>query len=312
MSHQVIVSRCLDYRQVDVRRTVDTLLDRLRIPAMVRRGDTVLVKPNMIAPRPAHAAVQTDPMVVAEVARALKDLGARPLVGDSPAWGTVSSCARAAGLDRLLRPLGVDLVRLNRPVRRVLLDGRTHLLVSSVQFEVDLVVNVPKFKAHQQLFFTFAVKNMFGCVPGKTKPIWHLLKGRSAGCFGEFLVRVCQLVNPTVTIVDAIIVMEGQGPINGTPRHMGYLLASLNPFAAELACASLVGVDPRVVPTTAAAERLGLITAAQVTIQGDSPVEVCRNFRTPTMAPVLFTPWRVVCSVGKGIAALLRPSGLRS
>ena len=83
----------------------------------IGRGDRVLIKPNFIAPKPVSQPAQTHPQVIVSVARMLKDLGARPFVADSPAWGTVFSCAGALeGLTDALDHLGVPLRALGPDV----------------------------------------------------------------------------------------------------------------------------------------------------------------------------------------------------
>lgn len=68
--------------------------------------------------------------------------------------------------------------------------------------EADRIVNLPKFKTHQQLTATFAVKNMFGCVCGKEKAFWHFAKGHSLEEFSRLLIGIYQLLSPCLTIAD--------------------------------------------------------------------------------------------------------------
>jgi uncharacterized protein (DUF362 family) len=303
---RVALTRCQAYQPREVRDAVRRQFELLGLAGSIRRADLVLVKPNMIAPRPPGSAVQTHPLVVTEVAKCLLDLGARPMVGDSPAWGTLGRCAAASGLDLMLRSIGVPLVRLNRPTRQLLSDGRTWVPISSIVKEVDHVINLPQLKAPQQLSSPIAVKNMFGCVPGKTKPFWHMAKGRSVEEFSQFLVRLCQVIDPTATIIDAVVGMEGPGPINGRPREIGYLVGSRDPIAAERICSQMVGVDPSSVPIIAAARALGMAVNAPLDLVGDLPLMVCQGFKIPTLVPVWFSPGRVAKSIMKGLVAVLR------
>ena len=85
----------------------------------------------------------------------------------------------------------------------------------------DVIINLPKFKSHQQLKATFAVKNMFGCVSGKRKALWHFRKGGSVDDFCELLIDIYRFLNPVLTIIDAVTAMDGPGPINGKARALG-------------------------------------------------------------------------------------------
>jgi uncharacterized protein (DUF362 family) len=302
----VALTRCPSYDRPALAHAVRRQFELLGgVDRFVRSGDRVLLKPNLIAPRPAHTAVQTDPGVIVEVARLLKDAGAKPFVGDSPAWGSVFSCAGALDLQEPLRHLGVPIRPLDRPKPVRLADGRTVVSISSVALEADAVVNLPKFKAHQQLVFTFAVKNMFGCVPGKRKPYWHLARGESAERFCCFLIEVYRAVRPAITIVDGIVAMEGQGPIQGRARALGWLVGGADAIACEMTCARLVNVDPDQVPLIRAARHIGFgcPSPGAVGLVGDDPSEgLCRDFRMAEPAPIRFSLLRVVKSIARGIA----------
>ncbi|MBP8302683.1 MAG: DUF362 domain-containing protein [Phycisphaerae bacterium] len=300
----VALTRCQGYDRQRLAECLRRQFDLLGVSRLVRPGQRVLLKPNLIAPSPAEAAVQTHPAVIVEVARLVQDLGATPLVGDSPAWGTIASCAKAMGLDAALRAAGVRLCPLKRPRSCRLGDGRAIVSISSVALDADVVINLPKFKAHQQLLFTFAVKNVFGCVCGKRKPYWHFARGGSPEEFCEFLIQVYQIVRPAVTIIDGITAMEGPGPIRGRAKPLGWLIGGADPIACERICARLVAVDPERVPLIRTAERIGFGCGQtdEVVLLGDDPEEgICTDLVLPPQIPIRFSLARVVQSVAKGL-----------
>jgi uncharacterized protein (DUF362 family) len=129
---------------------------------------------------------QTHPEVICAVAEWVREAGAIPLVGDSPAWGDVQACLAALGIVERLNASGVEIVRLDRPVR-ILIEG-TSIGLSRTALQADAIINLPKLKAHQQLGATFAVKNMYGCVVGKEKAFWHFAKGHSFDGFCRMLI----------------------------------------------------------------------------------------------------------------------------
>jgi uncharacterized protein (DUF362 family) len=308
----VALTRCCSYDRRALSHALATQFDLLGgAGQFVRPGDRVLLKPNFIAPRPSLAAVQTDPAIIVEVARLLKEARARPFVGDSPAWGSVFSCARALGLDEDLRRLDVPILPLDHGRRCRLADGRTTVSISSVALDADRIVNLPKFKAHQQLVFTFAVKNLFGCVPGKRKPYWHFRRGHSPDQFCRFLIEIYRLVSPVITIVDGIVAMEGQGPISGRPRPLGWLVGGADAIACERACAQLVNVAPDRVPLIRTAQRMGFgcPSAAALTLVGDDPsAGLCLDFKMAEQVPLRFSLGRVVKSIARGVVVSLRVS----
>jgi len=120
------------------------------------------------------------------------------------------------------------------------------------------VINLPKVKSHAQLTVTLGVKNLFGCVPGKMKAWWHMEAGKDEKRFGEMLVETARAIAPDLTIVDGIIGHEGNGPSGGEPRSLNILGASSDVFALDRSVVEILNVNPALVPTVAASQRLGL------------------------------------------------------
>ncbi len=195
---KVALVRCEDYEPARVGDAVRRQWELLGgVETFIQRGDTVLLKPNFIAPRShRHSAAQTHPAVILETARLLKDYGARPFVADSPAWTNAAVCARVLGLTEPLRRLGVPIRQLNAPRMCRLAPGGPKVGISAAALDADVIVNLPKFKTHQQMVATFAVKNMFGCVSGKRKALWHFRKGNTAE-------RVCRAARRRLSVSQA-------------------------------------------------------------------------------------------------------------
>ena len=197
----VILTKCSEYKT----ETIANCLEKQfalqgGLEKIIKPGDTVLLKPNFIAPRPQSDATQTDPMVIIETAKLLKDFGAKPFIGDSPAWTNVFSCIKALKLEEPLKELSIPIKQLNKRKNFIIGAKDTSVGISSVAIEADAIINLPKFKTHQQLIATFAIKNMFGCVCGKRKALWHFTKGKRADDFCELLIDIYEFLNPILTI----------------------------------------------------------------------------------------------------------------
>jgi uncharacterized protein (DUF362 family) len=307
---KVSLTKCNDYEPVNVRAA---LLKHFNlhggISAFVSRGDKVLVKPNMIAPKPASCAVQTDPAVIIELAKILLDFGAKPFVADSSAWANAAACAEALGIVEPLKRLGVRIKQLSRPVKCTLEHSGTKIGISSVALEADKIINLPKLKTHQQLVATIAVKNMFGCVSGKAKAIWHYRKGATSENFCTMLIDIYKLLGPVLTIIDAVVAMEGPGPIRGNPKKLGWLVASVDPMAAEVICCDLIGFNPEQLPLIRAAEKIGFGCTNKQNIQvvGDLlPDDPHLGLVPAEKTPLRFTPARIVKSVLRQIFILVK------
>ncbi len=293
-STKVALIRCQEYEPARVAQAVRRQLDLLGgIETFVKRGDSVLIKPNFIAPKShRHSAAQTHPAVILEVARLLKDCGAKPFVADSPAWADTATCARALELTEPLAKLGVPVRQLDDPKKCRLPRGGPRVGISSLALDADAIVNLPKFKAHQQLTATFAVKNLFGCVCGKHKALWHFRKGDDEDEFCKMLIGIYEHLAPVLTIIDGIVAMEGQGPIHGPSRKLGWLIAGTDPIACELTCCNLIGLSLDKLPIIRTAQKIGFGCSdlSQVEIVGDAlPAEPCRDFILAELMPIKFS-----------------------
>ncbi|MHC4130675.1 MAG: DUF362 domain-containing protein [Planctomycetota bacterium] len=307
---KVVLTQCDDYKSDGLARALKRQFDLLGgLDKFVKPSDTVLLKPNFIAPKSRRRAVQTDPAILIETAKLMKDFGAKPFVGDSPAWSDVYHCARKLKLEEPLKKLGVPVKQLDKGKKIRIGENGTKVSFSSVALEADVIINLPKLKAHQQLVATIAVKNMFGAVSGKEKAYWHFGKGSNRDQFCEFLIEIYKYLNPALTIVDGITAMEGVGPIRGTPRQIGYLIGSTDPIACELICTRMIGLEPEQLPMIRTAGHLGFGCRdfEEIEIAGDDlPEETCTDFKIPPLIPVRFSLLYVFKSIIKQVIMLAK------
>lgn len=244
-------------------KTLETSLTTLLEPwggmaAFVKPGDRVLLKPNLLTgSRPTQECV-TRPELVAVVAQQVIEAGGKPFLGDSPAFGSALGVARANGYLPLIESLNLPIVEFHGKRYQTVSEGFDHLRLSKEAMEADVVINLPKVKSHAQLTLTMGVKNLFGCVPGKMKAWWHLEAGKDVNRFGEMLVETARAINPNLTILDGIIGHEGNGPVKGQPRELGILAASDHVFSLDRTMVEILQVNPSLIPTITASQRLGL------------------------------------------------------
>lgn len=226
--------------------------------AVVKPGDRVLLKPNLLTGARPTQECTTRPEVVAAVAQLVLDAGGKPFLGDSPAFGSARGVAKANGYLPMLEALGVPVVEFSGQRCRIENDEFAHLRLSKQAIGADVIINLPKVKSHSQLTVTLGVKNLFGCVPGKMKAWWHLEAGKDKPRFARMLVETARAIAPDLTIADGIIGHEGNGPSGGTPRALGVLAAARDPFALDRALVDILQVAPDAVPTIVASQALGL------------------------------------------------------
>lgn len=228
------------------------------ITAIVKPGDRVLLKPNLLTGARPGKECTTRPELVYAVAQMVIDAGGKPFLGDSPAFGSAKGVAVANGYLPIIEKLNLPVIDFHG--QRYQTEGEfNHLLLSKEAMEADVVINLPKVKSHAQLTLTLGVKNLFGCVPGKMKAWWHMESGKDRDRFGQMLVETAKAIAPNLTILDGIIAHQGNGPSGGEPRQLGILGAASDVFALDRAIVSILGVEPHAVPTIAAQQRLGLV-----------------------------------------------------
>ncbi len=275
------------------------------ISRFVRPGERILVKPNLIAPYPVDKPAQTHPQMILAVVQSVLDAGGKPIVGDSPAWGGVDACLEALGVRDTLIKIGATIVEMDKPVWRKI-DG-VRVGLSRHALEADSIINVPKFKAHQQLGATFAIKNMFGCVSGKQKPIWHFIRGGDHKSFCRLLWGIYQHLSPAFNLIDAVVGMEGQGPLSGTAKQLGFLVGSDDAACCELLCATMIDMPPANLPLLAQALQGRKLDFQSLNIIGDDyrPM-LCRDFVRARLTPLRFSFPRICKSILKQAAIRIR------
>lgn len=263
-------------------------------------SDTVLIKLNLLSAEPPSAAVTTHPSVVEAVTTIVKDAGAIPILGDSPGGFTTQASfhrlLEVTGIAAVADTCGCEVVCFDTlPMKEYIGKGRTYrkFTIPSLITEVDAVICLPKFKTHQLTGITGAVKLLYGYLPGKAKAEYHLIAGKDLTTFSEFLCDLYATFPPSFSIMDAVDVMEGNGPHHGIPRHLGLLLASQSGPALDLTMASIVGFNVKTLPTIeiAAQREMGPGSINEIEILGPCLDELrVSDFCPPTTHRSLSLP----------------------
>lgn len=224
------------------------LREGLRLFPLDLRAKTVVLKPNLVDYLPGNA-INTHPTVVLAAVEAFHRLGAKSVVvAEGPGHQRDTRLVLSeSGYDESLRHERIRFVDLNRDelIRtplRASYSGIKQLWLPRTVLMADFLVSMPKIKTHHWSGVTLAMKNMFGIVPGARygwpKNILHW-KG-----IQESILDVCATVPAHFVIADGIIAMEGNGPLNGTPRPLSRIVLADDPVAADATCARLMGFDP--------------------------------------------------------------------
>ena len=290
--HKVALEKVESYHSGQVKAGLTDLLAHLGgIEAFVRPGERVLIKPNMLSAKPPETAVTTHPAVLRAVIELVQNAGAQALVGDSPGFGTLRSVAKKSGMLAVVEATGAELVEFST-TRNVASGGLFRRFeVAAEYLDADRVINLPKLKTHEMMTLTCGVKNLFGILVGAAKPAWHLQAGADRELFARVLLEIYQLRPPELTIVDAITAMEGDGPGSGDPRHVGLLMAGVNPVAVDMIAAEIAGIPKQLLFVERQAENLGLpgSNRSEIEIVGtDLGTLHIPPFRLPPLSDVEF------------------------
>ena len=246
------------------------------------RGKKVLLKPNFVEPDP-EGVINTHPAVVGAAREAFLRLGAESVrVAEGPGHERdTEAIVETIRLRDFLGPLPDLFVDLNLDeVHAVNLRTRAsklkQLYLPRTVLEADYIVSLPKLKTHHWVGVTLSLKNMFGIVPGCCygwpKNVLHW-----AGITPSIL-DINSTVRPDFAIVDGIIGMEGNGPIQGSPKPSGVLILGDDPVAVDATCARVMGLDPERIDYLAkAGVLLGHLQPEKIRQLGESVASV----RTP-------------------------------
>ena len=236
--------------------------------------------------------------------RVLKDYSIGQItISDSPALGSLQAVASKAGYDYLKSKYDVKITPLTNPVPFENEEGIPHLKIAGCLRSFDHIINMPKVKSHCQMGMTLAIKNLFGLIIGKRKPVLHCLVKNDKIKFGKMLIDIARHVNPCLTIADGIEAMQGQGPIHGSPYPLGVLAASNDMTALDRIAAEIL-MFPKVYALEAARiKRFGNYDLEKIEVSGVTDISrlTVTDFESAHPRDISFNPYRVMKSFLKQI-----------
>lgn len=266
-------------------RTIRDGLRAIGFDPLAVRGRHVLIKPNLVEPDRAFPHRTTHPAVVAAAIEVFRGFGAEVVVGEGAAHlRDTELIVGESGVGNVLADERLRMIDLNYSEIRTRANAGRASRLDRLHFpreavEADLIVSLPKLKTHHWMGFTASMKNLYGVMPGAVygwpKNVLHY-----AG-IAETVVDINASLPPVLGIVDAIVCMEGDGPILGSPRTLGILAVGAVPSALDATLGRIAGFEPRRVPYLAlAAEKLGPIDDRRIVQRGESWRELVDPLRS--------------------------------
>ena len=280
---KVALVRCESYDNEEVKAAVQRGIDLLGgARQFAATGEKILLKPNWIMAVPPERCATTHPAVFKAVCEILQSVGAELSYGDSPGRGTTEDealeAAKATGFWDVAKELGVNLADF--------LDGREidtgtqKFFLANGALDCDGIISMPKLKTQAFLKLTGAIKNQMGCIPGRRKGAYHEQLQRPAD-FARMLIDLNMFLKPRLYIMDGVMAMEGNGPMNGDPKKLSVLLFSTDPIALDATVCRIVDIKPEYSYTVSLGMQAGHGTclSSEITLLGD-PLEsfIARDF----------------------------------
>lgn len=282
-----------DYDTEVIRRALIESFSAIGIRFSDFTSNNVVIKPNLVMKKAPDRAATTHPAVLDALIGILNSEGIVPTIAESP--GGVYNAQRLNGI---YRECGIEEVAgkhdciLNNDVTFGSMEfpeGKTckHFDIITPVINADVIIDLCKLKSHSLTTMSAAVKNLFGTVPGIHKFEMHSAYPDHAE-FSSMIVDLCAMLcteKKVISITDGIVGMEGEGPTGGSPKHIGALLVSDNPFASDVVAASLIGLEPDDVMITAESVSRGYTgkDTGSICVTGSNPADLkVKSFKYPS------------------------------
>jgi len=201
----------------------------------------IFVKPNISHPEYLPGVV-TNPALIGELVGLLRDCNEEVIVGESDGFNY--SCRLAfekTGIEKAVKKAGGTVINLSedRLVKMKFQNSSSslkELFLPKTVLEADSIVDLALMKTHEFTIYSGAIKNLFGCVPSQKRIYLHPY-------LSEVFYRLYTILDPKLTVMDARVAMEGNGPTKGKPIEMHIILTSDSALATDIIASKIMGLD---------------------------------------------------------------------
>lgn len=287
---EVSVVKCDDYEHQSIKSAILQSLDLTGgLEKVVKPGDDVLLKVNVIVGFPPERAATTHPAVVGAMVEIIKDAGGIPRVGDSSgAYGYTARSLDISGIKKATEKYGGKLINFESTgTYQVKVDGKIlkNINIAKPAIDCDVLVSLPKMKTHQLTKYTGAVKNFFGVIPGPGKAAVHR-QAPTEESLCQAVVDIYSALKPGLAVMDGVVGMEGEGAINGTPIQSKVILSSRDCVALDAVASEIMGFSHMDVLTTKFANERGFGTGEleKIYVKGEKISDVSLDFEKSNRA----------------------------
>jgi uncharacterized protein (DUF362 family)/ferredoxin len=282
---KVSIVKCENYEHQKVKKSLLRSLELIGgLESIVKPGNNVLLKVNVIGGFSPERAATTHPAVVGAMIEIVKEAGGIPWVGDSSgAYGYTAMSLEISGIKKACEEYGGKLINFESTgTYPVNVDGKilTALNIAKPVIDCDVLVSLPKMKTHQLTKYTGAVKNFFGVIPGPGKAAIHR-QAPTEESLSHAVVDIYSVLKPGLAIMDGIVGMEGEGATNGTPVASGIIISSADCVALDVVASEIMGFSHRDILTTRLAHErsLGVGEFEKIEVLGEQVNDVRLDFK---------------------------------
>jgi len=283
---KVAIESCESYNIKELKNLLGAMFEEVSF--LPFRNASVLIKPNLLTAKPPEKAVTTNPVMIQAISQLFQDYSCSITIGDSPGYGSIVKVLKLSGIMDIIDELKLNISSFDYNIIKHSngISPYKKFLFGDDPEKYDIIVNVPKLKTHGMMGMTLGVKNTYGFIHALEKARWHLRAGQDRSLFASILIDIHTIVSPSVTILDGIIGMDGDGPSSGRPRKLGVLAVSKNAFILDDCIEKLVRF-PYPTPITRLARTHGLLPEYEP-ISNNKPV--INDFQMPRS---MDTDWNI-------------------
>ena len=267
-------------KDVSIYRAKDDVTDILKTAIKesdIRGKNKVFIKPNMSHPEYLPGVV-TSPELLNEIVELLRDSVSEVIVGESngfnyPCWSAFDK----TGIEKAVKKAGGKVINLSEDeivkVKFENCNSIKQLFLPKTVLSSDAMVDLPLMKTHEFTLYSGAIKNLFGCVPSNRRIYLHPY-------LPEVFYRLYSIFNPDLTIMDARVGIEGNGPTKGDPVSLGLILTSTDALAIDIVATRIMKLNWKSTYLNYISKRANF-DEAEIVIKGLQVEEIAHRFKPP-------------------------------
>jgi len=242
MIEKVLIGKCDTFDVKKIKEFIEKCLNEIDIKISKSK---ILIKPNLLSAKSTDKAVTTHPLFIQAISEIFLDFSCDICIGDSPGYETTEKVLIKSGIMNIVKSHNLKIKSFDRRIEKFMkgISPYNKFILGEDPDDYDHIINLPKLKTHTMMGLTLGVKNMFGFVPSIEKAKWHLRAGKDRMLFATLLIDIYNVIKPSLTILDGITGMDGDGPSNGRVRNFGIMILCKSAFELDHAVEQLINYN---------------------------------------------------------------------